>query len=377
MAPGLQTCVQLALFASLPAVAHVGLQWPVPFDETQIHQDRSPIASNYPCHTTNFDFSDEERRNKNTINVGQEYQLSFYQEFYAVHNGGTCQLSITLDDRPNVKSVFKTFYTIEGGCPGWGNTNGNGAAVNQTFMLPGYIPKGKLTLAWSWFPATSGNYEMYMNCAPIYVPDGSDDHTEFDKLPDMLVANVPSNATTTETGVSQREYLDNWEIPRCSYAMGGLVSVPAPGNLYVNSTALYRNYVTHVAGANACGTAGPTSTVTVPGQLGVVSTSTVAAWTPSLVAVSTPVASAAASTGGIFAEALSAAELNGDSRGVASTTLGLSSSPCSSSNDGQMICNGALQYGICQRGTVAWRSVALGTMCENGAIGTAAEIKKR
>lgn len=365
MATRLGSWALTALLVLPMASAHICIKKPEPYAYTQLKADRSPLeAGQYPCKFQNYN-SDT----RTTLAVGESQTLQFYPNTEddivavgggsagaAVHDGGSCQLSITLDQQPDSDSVFKAFYSIEGGCPGI-----NGKTSEFEYTLPPSIPNGDAIFAWTWFPVSSGADEMYMNCAPITVTGGADDDTEFSNLPDMFVANIPEKS--------------------CATVPGTVVEFPDPGLLFHNeSNLILKNDLVSPTGA-ACGTVGST-TLTTPGQAQ--APSTTAASLPTA-AISTPaggfielsvVASASASsaapattfvtatTPANFAEA-SAVPTQTTPLGTPAATPG---GPCNASNSGQIVCNGTDQFGVCNWGSVVWQAVAAGTTCENGSI---------
>lgn len=171
---------------------------PVPYGASSL--TNGPLAadgSDFPCKQRAgvYDIT-----KMNSIAVGAPQSLSFTGS--AVHGGGSCQVSITLDEKPTKDSQFKVIHSIVGGCPS--NVTGNlpenasgSQAATFDFKVPDGFPNGKATLAWSWLNKV-GNREFYMNCAPIEISGGSDDKSYFNSLPDMFVANIGSSCGTAE-----------------------------------------------------------------------------------------------------------------------------------------------------------------------------------
>lgn len=209
--------IALAALAGLSS-AHMIMLSPTPFANSiggfgVDDPDNSPLnedGSNYPCHMVggyDADFSNE-------MALGSTQDLTFRGT--AVHGGGSCQVSITYDESPTKRSVFKVIYSIEGGCPAK-NQAGNISPANRltdapdaySFTLPDNIPTGKAVLAWTWFNRI-GNREMYMNCAPITITGSGGDVANFNALPDMMVANIGEK--------------------KCTVAEGTDVAFPNPGN---------------------------------------------------------------------------------------------------------------------------------------------------
>lgn len=175
--------------------AHMVITNPVPFDKDALNN--SPLAadgSDFPCKFGGSTGYTSTVSSMNTLSVGETTNLTFMGS--ATHGGGSCQISITTDSVPTKDSIWKTIYSIEGGCPTSepGNIGDSasytGAGLNSfPFSLPKSIPSGKVTLAWTWNNRV-GNRELYMNCAPVTVEGGASDMSAFNKLPDMEVYNI-------------------------------------------------------------------------------------------------------------------------------------------------------------------------------------------
>jgi hypothetical protein len=122
------------------ANAHMKMAFPVPFDVANL--DTSPLqasGSDYPCKHSSYKITA-----MNKIPVDEPVLLDFNGT--AVHEGGTCQLSISMDKEPDVDSVFKVIQVFEGGCP---TAQGDGGL---TFNIPKEFPSTeRATLAWTWF----------------------------------------------------------------------------------------------------------------------------------------------------------------------------------------------------------------------------------
>src|SRR6201992_4232436 len=159
--------------------AHIAMTDPSPYG----HPDTSPLnpsGSNYPCKTDNgFTINKITPLSPNSATL-----LAFTGT--AVHNGGSCQLSLTPGYQPTTNSPFKVIYTIEGGCPGT-----NGQTTTYNFKVPNDVPAGNYSLAWTWYN-NIGNREIYMNCAPVTVSGTSGTQDTYNALPDMAIFNIPS-----------------------------------------------------------------------------------------------------------------------------------------------------------------------------------------
>lgn len=181
----------------ISAHAHMIINSPVPYGASSL--TNGPLqadGSDFPCKQRSgvYDIT-----TMNSMAVGVPQTLGFTGS--AVHGGGSCQISVSLDEQPTKNSQWKVVHSIIGGCPSnvTGNLpedkDGHGAATFQ-YSLPSGFPNGKATLAWTWLNKV-GNREFYMNCAPIEVSGGSDGKDVYNSLPDMFVANIP--ATTCGT----------------------------------------------------------------------------------------------------------------------------------------------------------------------------------
>lgn len=111
-------------------------------------------------------------------------QQSFTIGQGAVHEGGSCQASLSEDGG----STWKVMESFVGNCPVAGKP--------FSFTVPKEAKSGDALFGWSWFNKV-GNREMYMNCASITITGGGSGLSD---KPDMFVANVPgvSDCTTPE-----------------------------------------------------------------------------------------------------------------------------------------------------------------------------------
>ncbi|EOA81334.1 hypothetical protein ACJQWK_10440 [Exserohilum turcicum] len=394
--------------------AHVKMSMPVPYSVDKV--DTSPITkSQYPCKSQNgFTVSQ-----MNQMKVGETNTLKL--DGTAVHGGGSCQLSVTLDTEPTANSVFKVIKSMEGGCPAV-----EGPADSYDFVLPDSIPNGKATFAWTWMSKLAGQAELYMNCAPIEVTGGSDDKTAFEKLPDMLVINIDKSCESVPNSavqfpnpgsVVQKGNTNDLKPPvgsACgssgsapanpSSPAGGAPSPssPAGGAPSPSSPAGGAPSPSSPAGG-APGPSPPTGGAPAPGASfpagGAPSPAptSVAGSKPSASPTSPAVGKPSPPTngGGVFAPgASSAAPVPSTSTTLVTVTAtptapapvaptppvgtGSPSAPSSPSGgsggsgtcsqNGAIVCNGANQFGICNNGNVVWQAVAAGTTCSNGNI---------
>jgi hypothetical protein len=190
----------MLVMAPITTRAHAVMANPIPFGKPS----KSPLAadgSNFPCQGVPYTAT-----TTNNWAVGSTQQISWDLGTTAVHGGGSCQISVTTDKAPTKASKWKVIHSFVGGCPV--NTPGNlpnddlnklDQIPHLPFEIPGELPNGDLIMAWTWFNKV-GNREMYMDCAPIKVSGGASDTSEFDKLPDMAVANIGQGTCQTTEG---------------------------------------------------------------------------------------------------------------------------------------------------------------------------------
>ncbi|KAJ5776727.1 uncharacterized protein N7511_001738 [Penicillium nucicola] len=140
--------------------------------------------------------------------IGTENTIKFKGS--ATHGGGSCQLSLTKDREPTKDSEWMVIKSYEGGCPTKAERLAGGATADNglhlDFSIPEGVTPGKYTLAWTWFNRI-GYREMYMNCAPITVANGSlqqskDVQKQTATFPSMFVANI--NGCITKENVDIR-----------------------------------------------------------------------------------------------------------------------------------------------------------------------------
>jgi hypothetical protein len=350
------TLVAATAFLSA-ASAHIIMENPVPYSKDKI--DNGPISgSQFPCKIQNgFEVTE-----MNKMAVGQKQQLSFKGS--AVHNGGTCQLSVALGTEPTADTPFKVIKTIEGGCPGK-----NGPEVFD-FELPDSIPDGEHTFAWTWMPVSSGQPEYYMNCAPIEVSGGASDESAFSSLPDMLVANLKDKTD-------------------CTQVVNTVLKVPNPGEVIE----VLDEATEHAPPTGNCGAAGgspappakksstpaadqPTAVPSNTGGLFAPSASSAAPESTTLVTVTaspqppveTPTATVPAESG----FPTPSGTPSGTPIGSGSPSLPTGGAPSNGgqacSENGAIVCNGPTQFGLCNNGAVVFQDVAAGTTCVDGKI---------
>jgi hypothetical protein len=348
--------------------AHIAITTPTPYG----NPDTSPLnpsGSNYPCKTDNgFGIN-----NITQMTVGQPQTLAF--KGTAVHNGGSCQLSVTPGFQPNTNSAFKVFYTIEGGCPGL-----NGQTNTYQFSVPEDVPSGNYSLAWTWYN-NIGNREIYMNCAPVVITNSGNKGTQqtLDALPDMAIFNIPSKNSCGTVETFDVQYPD----PGNYVTTGSTYKPTPPSNCGVKAVS------SGGAGGSSAGGSAPSSANNGGGSPGSsVGGSPAAPQSPTATSYLTETATstvAVSPSGGVFGEGPS----NGTgsspsmsilvSAGSAATAApaapagsnvpaGISSvQTCSTNGALQCSPDGSLQ-GLCNFGQAMMMPVAAGTKCVNGQI---------
>ncbi|KAH6845567.1 hypothetical protein B0I37DRAFT_380562 [Chaetomium sp. MPI-CAGE-AT-0009] len=184
--------------AGLAAIAdaHITMRIPAPYTSPGITSSPlEPSGANFPCQSTGGDYQGTPTK----MEKGSKQPLAFTGT--VVHGGGSCQISITYDEKPNAESSFKVLKSWEGGCPSrteTGNIEPADASAptpdEYEFTIPNDIPSGKATIAWTWFNNV-GNREMYMNCAPVEISGDGGSESALAGLPDMMIANIAQAGT--------------------------------------------------------------------------------------------------------------------------------------------------------------------------------------
>jgi hypothetical protein len=332
---------------------HMIMASPAPFGSPN-NSPLDPSGSDFPCKMV-AGGSTEGKMNE--FAVGSSQTLSFTGS--AVHGGGSCQLSVTLDNPPTKDSKFKVIYSIEGGCPasaGGNLADGTNDAAIFPFTVPKELPNGKAILAWTWFNKI-GNREMYMNCANIDVTGGASDNTAFESLPDMAVANIAettchtsesSDFTFEQPGKYTTRVGTGPFVGLCggAAAPAGPPAQPAPGMSSTLAPAPSHMSDAPAPQVTSADAPAPQITSTIRTIITVIAPSGPASTAPAQ--VSTPVSS----TAPVTSEAPAPPSGNDSMCGT----------------EGAVVCNGESQWGLCDHGKVVFQPVAAGTTCRNGAI---------
>lgn len=374
-----------SLLAALLAVAplstnsHMFLASPIPFGPGAGPQGPMPVdGSKWPCNSADWTST-----TMNSWSAGETQKLVWSGT--AVHNGGSCQISVTTDKKPNANSKFKVIHSIEGGCPNPPAEGGNYAggakpALFHEFKVPSELPNGELVAQITWFNKV-GVREMYAYCAPITVSGGSDDASGLDALPDVAIANIaqaPNGCTTKEgndyvfanPGKSVVRQGNGPFMPLCGGDnVSGDIS-PAPGSPQASAPRASSAPAVAPSQPPANGGASTPAQAALSGQ--------VASTVRQVVTVTAP--SGPGPTSQKAAQSPTDSQPAG-SASVASKPVAQSSaappSPLAPSNsssqacspDGSIICSAdGKQFAICNWGKALFQAVAAGTKCEGGKI---------
>jgi hypothetical protein len=323
------------------AVAHMAIQQPPPFADSQDKSPLLPTGQNFPCQGSTL-----QGGTVTQMAAGSSQPLQFNLgggANTATHGGGSCQISLgygTTAAELKDPSAWKVIHSFIGGCPteALGNLAtsvacpaGDGQCVNQgfTFDIPNEVQNGNAILAWTWFNNV-GNREMYMNCAPVSISGGTN---QMASLPALFTANIGNGCATTEDF--------NTDFPN-------------PGAYVTKSTLNYPLKAPVGTCQSGSGSANiPSSNTTAP---------------------------AAAPSAGVFAEgttppaaAVSAAPASPQASAPPAAPPASGSAPagtvaCSTSG---FYCVDATHFGLCNFGYAIVQDVAAGTQCVGNAIAMA------
>lgn len=417
------------LFFFGQASSHMVMSHPYPFNKGL---DTTPLVnvkpgsagSDYPCKQRPGVY-DIGEHGVNDMAVGSPIALKFNGS--ASHGGGTCQIAISRDEKPDFKSVWKVIQVFEGGCPT--PEDGNSGSTNFTFQIPKGFPNGRSTLSWTWYNKI-GNREVYQNCAPIAISGGSGTNEVYDSLPNLYLINLPTTECTTvettdleipnpgQSVIKDSSVLKGATGPSCAASAAAQTegasgyqtgSPEGDSSSYSAASATASTYggTASFASSND-GSYGAASTMaTFVSSRPSILKSSAAAELPSSFPTMTPsfgagilgpgTASgfAAAPTGSPYGSGTSSGgeSSSGASSGSVSQQSGVidvysyrsslssvavtepSARPSSSgapgticTPNGAVVCNGSSQFGLCNNGKVVFQAVAAGTTCSNGQI---------
>lgn len=186
------------------ASAHVHMASPPPLRakenpnvvkvDDSINSPLNPDGSNFPCKGYHLDTA--EMGSVADFAPGSSQKVTF-AEGGAGHNGGSCQVSISVDGG----NTFKVIRSFMGGCPVVADGNGGQSpSPGLDFTIPKDTPAGPALLSWSWNNRV-GNREFYQNCASVTVTSegAGSEAIPFNQRPDMFTANLGKGCTTAES----------------------------------------------------------------------------------------------------------------------------------------------------------------------------------
>jgi hypothetical protein len=374
------------------ANGHMIMNTPVPYGKSTLNS--SPLAadgSDFPCKQRTGVYDAEGADNAMTL--GGSYELAFTGS--AVHGGGSCQVSITYDEKPTAKSTFKVIKSYIGGCPMKnvaGNNGNNAAAVDPdtyNFTIPAELPAGKGTLVWTWFNKI-GNREMYQNCAPVTLSGGSSkrdviterDTTFYNSLPDMFVANIGNGCGTADSldvvfpNPGTAVEFDGGSTATATAAPTGSCQAATGGSSPATASAVATSAASAPAGSATAASGGVFITVAPSASASAQVTSASAALSGGVFA--TVAASASASAQATSATVAPASSVSVQASSVASAAAPASTGstgstgsgaqltgPCTT--EGEFNCIGGSSFQQCGSGT--WsvaQAMAAGTTCTAG-----------
>lgn len=359
------------------ANAHLAIQQPPPIPGSDSKSPLDPSGSNFPCQG-----ADLSQGTVTNMAVGSSQPLKFNiganGENWAVHGGGSCQISITYETDPaklKSPSSWSVIHSFVGGCPTNAKLNLDPAAmactgsdssncVNQgfTFSIPPEVKSGNAIMAWTWFNNV-GNREMYMNCARVSITGGSGNLAG---LPSLFTANIGNGCATTEDF--------NTDFPN-------------PGNYVTKDSTL--NYPLK-APVGSCGSGA--GSANVPSS----SSGSGSSGSGSGSAASSSPSSASGGSGGAFAEGSTPTTLATAPAAAATTPAAAAAptaapaAPASGASSGSGSCqNGAVacsasgfycidtnHFGECAFGCAIPMAMAAGTSCTNNAVAHAVAQKR-
>jgi hypothetical protein len=392
-----------AMLAIAPLTAHGHMIMSNPFPYGPGIPDKAPLIAtgdNFPCHAVPY-----------TVNKMNEWPVGSNQSVVfvgtAVHDGGSCQVSVTLDTAPTKQSKWKVIHSFEGGCPLPPITGGNYKDNEPgpppiNFTIPPDLPNGEFSMSWSWQNKV-GDREFYQNCAPVRVSGGAKDNTAFDALPDMAVANIAGvNSCHSAEGFDYTyenpgKYVTKGGKgpfqPLCGRATtpgtpapgGAPAAAPdAPANPGIPSPALPASSVTlsaasgHMGASSqapaAPGAPSPSQAVAPPAAgngsaqpstLRTIITVTAPMGPPLVSATPAPQVLVSSSQAPAASPQAPASPSQLPAAGGSTSSDG---QPCSP--DGSMVCGSdGTQFGLCNFGKAVMQPVAGGTKCQGGKIG--------
>ncbi len=381
-----------------PLNYHGGVKGPIEVDPLNVS------TNPFPCQGR----ADSGSENPTVITAGTAQLVNFTGG--AQHAGGSCQFSISYQDPLALDARnWRTIYSIIGGCPlqkssSDGNVHnaasdmdsradavhcGNDLGLDclRQFDIP--IPKelknGKATFAWTWFNVF-GNREMYMNCAPVEIRNGSDNLDYYNSLHPLYVEtiagqSIPGVPGLDETGMCLMSDENIINIPNPG-VHGRILETPANFTIPINGNCTLATVLPTFVYDSLATTAEPTTsanvvTSTKPGGVFVTehpsTTASSISYTEnrSLVTVVTRLTTPGSGTGSASSLTSEGPFLNSTSPVVqppqpsGSSTCGGKKQPWQGSG---YMCFDDTHFGLCDQGCALPQLMSSGTMCRNGQI---------
>ncbi|KAL1709289.1 hypothetical protein EV121DRAFT_267296 [Schizophyllum commune] len=322
----------LAAFASLVS-AHMEMTDPAPLrskynpntDSNLIdYSMTSPLDStgaNFPCKGYLSDSTGKE--SVATWAAGSSQSVTLQGS--AIHEGGSCQLSISEDGG----STFKVVKSFIGNCPS------STGPVTMDFTVPSDVASGDVVFAWSWNNRV-GNREFYMNCAIVTIDNGGSGLSSY---PDMLVAQLSG-------------------INTCTIAEGVDVDYPNPGTQVLRAD----GDANIGAPTGDCGATSTSPSTSAAGTTSATASTSVAASTSSVASTS----STSLVTTSAHATTSAPATTSVASTSSAAATTSAASGACT---EGEIRCDSETTWSEC--GSGYWQSMGSvpgGMACRDGQI---------
>ncbi|KAL1679172.1 hypothetical protein EV122DRAFT_210486 [Schizophyllum commune] len=190
-------------------------------------------GSNYPC--KGYLADTEGKESVATWAAGSTQSVTL--EGSAIHEGGSCQFSLSEDGG----ETFKVIKSFIGNCPA------STGPLNMTVDVPADAKDGENVFAWTWNNRV-GNREMYMNCAIVTIENGG---AGLSTYPDVFVAQLSGvNDCTVPEGTDVDYPNPGEQVERadgdaaigalagdCGAASGGTSATSASGSATATGTA--------------------------------------------------------------------------------------------------------------------------------------------
>ncbi|KAF4123629.1 endo-glucanase, partial [Geosmithia morbida] len=182
----------------------------------------SADGSDFPCKGYQSLMGTPQGKSVKTYQPGQSYKFTITGS--AVHNGGSCQASLSYDEG----KTWSVIHSYIGKCPVAGDSDWD-------FTVPEDAPSGEALFAWTWFNEV-GNREMYMNCASVTIGGGSSSRKRTSRI--QAAEYVDALVSSRAGGLSGRPAMFVANVGNgCTAPEGGDVEFPDPGPDVTRQTA--------------------------------------------------------------------------------------------------------------------------------------------